>query len=88
MIFMKGPDLDRERSEKRLTIAAFLKSYNEDIPAGFPRASLPLLRQFARIYPELFKTGTTWSLDQHRKKLMDWLPMHIRSLSQAAGGSE
>ena len=76
---MKGPDLDRERSEKRLTLAEFLKSYNADLPEGFPRASLPLLKEFAKRYPELFKLGITWSLDQHRKKLMDWLPMRMRN---------
>ncbi len=78
---MKGPDLDRERSEKKLTSAEFLKSYNADLPAEFPRASLPILKEFAKKYPELFKLGDAWSLDQHRKKLMDWLPMHMRSFS-------
>lgn len=79
---MRGPDLDRERSEKRITLAEFLASYNADLPAGFPRASAPLLKIFSGTYPELFKTGVTWSLDQHRKKVMDWLPGYVRANTQ------
>lgn len=76
---MKGPDLDRERSEKRLTLTQFLETYNEGLPLQFPRASLPLLKIFTQKYPELFKSGNDWSLDQHRKRVMDWLPMHMRT---------
>lgn len=79
---MKGPDLDRERSEMRLTIAEFLKFYNDGLPEGFPRASTSVLKEFCAAYPDLFKSGDSWSLDQHRKKLMDWLPMHVRSMAQ------
>ena len=74
---MRGPDLDRERSEKKLSIQEFLSSYNDGLPAQFPRASLPILTLFAKNYPELFKKAG-WSLDQHRKKVMDWLPTHLR----------
>lgn len=73
---MRTPDLDRERSERRLTLGLFLKAYNEDLPATFPRASTSLLRQFRAAYPTLFKEPDIWSLDQHRKKLMDWLRTH------------
>ncbi|MDB5264549.1 MAG: hypothetical protein JWN64_120 [Parcubacteria group bacterium] len=79
---MKGVDVDRERSEKKLSIAEFLKFYNAELPAEFPHASLPILKEFSKKYPELFKISDTWSLDQHRKKLMDWLPMHLRSAAQ------
>ena len=77
---MKGPDLDRERSEKKLTLNDFLKTYNEGLPAGFPKASLPLLREYQKTYAGQFKDTTLWSLDLHRKKFMDWLPMHLKSL--------
>lgn len=76
---MRGPDLDRERSERKLSLAQFLASYNEDLPLEYPRASLSLLKEFSGSYPELFKTGDVWSLDQHRKRVMDWLPAHIRT---------
>jgi len=54
----------------------FLKSYNKNIPAGFPQVSTALLREFKEEHPALFKRGDVWSLDQHRKKLMDWLFRH------------
>jgi len=70
---MKGPDLDRERSEKTHTLAEFLKLYNEGLPLTFPRASVVLLEQFKSIHSDSFKTDSSWSLGIHRKKVMDWL---------------
>jgi len=75
---MKLPDLDKIRSEKSLSFSQFLKSYNEDLPAGFPQASLPLLREFKKEHITLFKGENVWSLDQHRKKVMDWLVSRTR----------
>lgn len=77
---MKARDLDRERSEKKLTIAEFLKTYNQGLPSGFPKASLSLLEEYRVRYKGLFKGHGMWSLDLHRKKFMDWLPMHLKSL--------
>ena len=76
---MKSRDYDRERSEKRLSLAEFLAAYNEDLPSQFPRVSLPYLKEFRKTYTGLFKSET-WSLDQHRKKVMDWLPAHLKAL--------
>lgn len=70
---MRLPDVDRERSEKSLSFSDFLKSYNENLPMEFPRASLALLREFRKMHASLFKSDNLWSLDQHRKKVMDWL---------------
>ena len=75
---MKSPDLDRMRSEKLLSLEEFLKSYNQDLPATFLRATLPLLREFRETYASLFKNTDQWSLDQHRKKVMDWLPSRTK----------
>jgi hypothetical protein len=77
---MKAPDLDRERSERKIAIADFLKTYNAGLPESFPRASLSLLMEYKRHYPSQFKEGELWSLDLHRKKFMDWLPMHLKSI--------
>jgi len=77
---MKAPDLDRERCERKLSINDFLKSYNENLPARFPRASLTFLREFKKTYPALFNGSETWSLDRHRKKFMDWLPQRTKTL--------
>lgn len=75
---MKLPDLDRARSEKLLSFSDFLKSYNENLPLQFPRASLALLREFKKVHAALFKSDNSWSLDQHRKKVMDWLTSRVR----------
>ncbi len=76
---MKGPDLDRERSEQKRSRAGFLVLYNEGLPAGFPRATDALLVAYHERYPEQF-AGGFWSLDLHRKKLMDWRPGYLKSL--------
>lgn len=70
---MRLPDLDKERSEKRLSFSDFMRSYNEDLPLNFPRVSLALLKEFRKAHTALFKDANSWSLDQHRKKVMDWL---------------
>lgn len=80
---MKLPDVDRIRSEKSLSFGAFLKSYNENLPLQFPRASLALLREFKKNNGALFKNeGNLWSLDQHRKKVMDWLTTKQREIGE------
>ena len=79
---MKPPDTDRIRSERRLPIAQFIDTYNENLPETFPRATHELLKEFQRRYPGQFKEGA-WSLDRHRKKVMDWLPMHLKSLEHS-----
>jgi hypothetical protein len=77
---MKGPDLDRERSEKQRSAAEFLKLYNEQLPDVFPRASKALLEEFRSAHAGVFKTKGVWSLDQHRKKVMDWLTARAAKL--------
>jgi hypothetical protein len=80
---MKLPDQDRIRSEKSLSLSEFLKCYNENLPEAFPQASLPLLREFRKNNAMLFKRDNCWSLDQHRKKVMDWLPARYKALLES-----
>ena len=61
-------------NETPISMSEFLGSYNKNMPEGFPRATTSLLKKFQAAHPTLFKRGDMWSLDQHRKKLMDWLP--------------
>jgi hypothetical protein len=75
---MRLPDHDRERSEKERSLPEFLEFYNKNLPASFPRASLPLLKEFQKDYPSLFKSADVWTLDIHRKKVMDWLPRRLK----------
>jgi len=79
---MKAPDLDKERSERKLSLPEFLKTYNESLPAGFPPASLPFLREFKKTYSGLFSGEDAWSLDRHRKKFMDWRPQRTQNSTQ------
>ena len=81
---MKGPDLDRERSEKKLTQKEFLDCYNQGLPEGYPVATTALLKTFSTANAQLFKNAGMWSLDQHRKKVMDWLPTYLRTLEHAS----
>lgn len=72
-------DGDRiKESEMRISIADFLASFNKNMPKSFPQVTPALLKKFQEAHAALFKDGnTTWSLDQHRKKLIDWLPRNI-----------
>lgn len=75
---MKLPDVDKIRSEKSLSFGEFMKAYNEHLPEQFPRATLALLREFRKVNVGLFKNSAPWSLDQHRKKVMDWITSRAR----------
>ena len=78
----KTPDLEKEQSEKELSIENFLVAYNTDLPETFPHVSLQHLIEFKETYPSLFKNQRYWTLGQHRKKVMDWLPQHIQSTQE------
>lgn len=51
----------------------FVQYYNENVPDTFPRASIRALEKFQEKYPGLFAESKEWTIDKHRKKLMDWL---------------
>jgi len=60
--------------EMQISLLDFLESYNKNMPKSFPTATVALLKKFKDAQPALFKNGDMWSLNQHRKKLIDWLP--------------
>lgn len=64
-------------SEARISLAEFLRSYNKNLPSSFPRSSIALLKKYKELHPLFFKHGDLWSLDEHRKKILDWLPQEI-----------
>ncbi len=64
-------------NEKPLSIAEFLETYNKLTPVGFPLATIAKLQKFKEEHLSLFKTGGSWTLDQHRKRLIDWLPQNV-----------
>ena len=55
------------------TLPDFVDYYNTNTPVAFPRASVKLLASFQLAYPSLFDEAKLWTIDKHRKKLMDWL---------------
>lgn len=71
-------------SEVRMPLADFLKSYNKGLPSGFPRSSTILLKKYKELHPLLFKHGDLWSLDEHRKKILDWIPQELESLRRSS----
>lgn len=67
-------------SQLPLSLSEFLKSYNKNIPQGFPQATAELLQKFKEGHASFFKHGELWSLDEHRKKIVDWLQLNKKSL--------
>lgn len=63
-------------SEILLSLGEFLRSYNTNIPEGFPKASAALLEKYKSEHSSFFKHKDQWSLAEHRKKIMDWLPLN------------
>ncbi len=63
-------------NENLTPLATFMDSYNKSIPVSFPVASPKNLKHFQVAHPTLFKHTDEWSIDKHRKKLMDWLPSY------------
>ncbi|KKU29164.1 hypothetical protein A3I36_00395 [Candidatus Giovannonibacteria bacterium RIFCSPLOWO2_02_FULL_45_28] len=74
MVKRRDPVL--EQNKTIVTLADFLTAYNKSSPEGFPRATAAVLRKFQAVHPTLFKHGDNWSIEKHRKKLMDWLPSY------------
>jgi hypothetical protein len=70
----KKNDIDETRI-KHSTID-FVEYYNENIPSKsklFPPATMEALRRFRATHPALFANSRKWTVDRHRKKVMDWL---------------
>ncbi len=70
---MKRNKAELEISQTQITLPEFVESYNQNIPVDFPRASVANLEKFQGTHPTLFKNGDMWSIDQHRKRVIDWL---------------
>ena len=73
---MRRKDITFEMNQASTPLLVFLDSYNKSVPNGFPHASAKMLKLFQVAHPVLFKHGDEWSIDRHRKRLMDWLSSH------------
>jgi hypothetical protein len=60
--------------EDQITLKQFLESFNKNMPSTFLQVTEADLLKFKEAHEGLFKNGESWSLDQHRKKIIDWLP--------------
>jgi len=70
---MKKRDIVLEFNQAMTTPAIFIEAYNKTIPTHYPKASIGILKQFQQAHPALFKRADAWSIEKHRKRLMDWL---------------
>ncbi len=62
----------------QLSLKDFVQSFNENMPSGYALVSEEQLLQFKSDHASLFKNGDMWSIDQHRKRIVDWLPQANR----------
>ena len=60
-----------------LTDEKFLESFNKNMPQGYPLVSLTILKKFKELHLSMFKADGLWSLDHHRKRMIEWLPQNI-----------
>jgi hypothetical protein len=74
---MRGKNHAQQEFNERITpVSVFLEYYNKNIPESYPHATPKALEQFQITYPTLFQNNEEWSIDKHRKRLMDWLPSY------------
>ena len=76
LVGMKKYREELAANQMQVSLSDFLESYNKNMPADFPRASVALLNKFKDTHQALFKHGDLWSLDLHRKRLFDWMPRY------------
>lgn len=64
-------------NEVPLSADQFLESFNANMPAGYPHVTTQILEKFKQAHPNLFKDANTWTLDLHRKRMIEWLPQNL-----------
>ncbi len=74
---MKKPVVKVYSYELPMSAKEFMESFNKNMPLGYPRASLAILEKFKQAHASLFKSNGSWSLDQHRKRMIEWLPQNL-----------
>lgn len=79
---MLGKTPDPKTHEIPISLRDFLDSFNKNMPAEFPQITEEQLLEFKRDHASLFKNGNLWSLDLHRKRIIDWLPQHLKKIER------
>jgi hypothetical protein len=67
---------EQEVNFAETTLDGFIEYYNKNIPASFPRATKEALTEFKTTHTALFDDNGLWTIDKHRRRLMDWLPSY------------
>ena len=75
---MRRRDDELKLNQIGTSLVTFMESYNKSLPSHFSRVSAKELEEFQSLHAILFKHGDEWSIDRHRKRLMDWLFSHRR----------
>jgi hypothetical protein len=65
--------------ERPMSEAEFIESYNKNMPEGYPKVSFSIMEKFKEAHASLFKGKGAWSLDQHRKRMFEWLPQNLQN---------
>lgn len=74
---MKKPPRPTPAYELPMSEAEFIESYNRNMPEGYPKVSVMVMEKFKEAHASLFKGKGFWSLDQHRKRMIEWLPQNL-----------
>jgi len=69
----KTKEIKPDVNSIKTNVVDFVSYYNLNIPKSFPRASLESMEKFRAAYASLFSGADDWSIEKHRKKVMDWL---------------
>ena len=78
---MKRKSFESEANIAKTAMEPFIVAYNKTIPVGFPRATPEALEQFRVTHTILFKGKSGWSVDKHRKRVMDWLSSYQTNIT-------
>lgn len=73
---MKRKNDELKLNQNLTPLSAFRESYNKTIPSHFSPVTVEKLKEFQASCPSLFRSKDEWSIDKHRKRLMDWLAAH------------
>jgi len=76
---MRTVNKELQANQDQISLLDFLGSFNKNMPAGYPLTTAALLQEFKESHEALFKNGDSWSLDLHRKRLIDWLPRNAHN---------
>jgi hypothetical protein len=67
---------EQEVNFDELSLEEFILYYNQNIPASFPKATKEALEEFQETHDSLFEDNKAWTIDKHRRRVIDWLPSY------------